>query len=160
MNRIVLGAVAALLFVSAGLFWLQGRAQEAEGLPPPEAEAVVEELALDSEGNRDELPSADAAGQEGPAPPEATELTREQRRFTRYDRDFDSRISRVEMMSSRTNAFRKLDKDGNNLLTFEEWAVATSGRFEGADANGDMSLSPAEFRTTRPKRKPARKCKC
>ena len=62
---------------------------------------------------------------EGPAPPEASELTREQQRFFRYDRDRDWRISRNEMLSTRSDAFRKLDVDGNNLLTFEEWAVAT-----------------------------------
>ena len=55
------------------------------------------------------------------------------------------------MLSSRTDAFKKLDKDGNNLLTFEEWAVATANRFDGADANGDRELTPSEFATTRPK---------
>jgi len=160
MNRIVLGALAALLFVSAGMFWLQGRAQVEEGLPPPEAAAVAEELKLAEESRPEPLPSADVSGLKGPAPPEATEFTREQRRFARYDRDNDGRISRVEMLSSRTDAFRKLDKDGNNLLTFEEWAVATSDRFHTADANGDNWLSPKEFATTRPKPKPAPKCKC
>lgn len=160
MNRIVLGALAALLFVSAGLFWLQGRAQVQEGIPPPEAGAISEELELAKKGDPEELPNADVSGLNGPAPPEATELTREQRRFARYDRNFDARITRVEMLSSRTDAFRKLDKDGNNLLTFEEWAVATSNRFHNADANSDNSLSAKEFRTTRPKRKPKPKCKC
>lgn len=160
MNRIVLGALAALLFVSAGLFWLQGRAEVEEGIPPPEAEAIADELALRKRGSGDELPNADVSGLKGPAPPQATELTREQKRFARYDRNFDGKITRVEMMSSRTDSFRKLDKDGNNLLTFEEWAVATSDRFHGADANRDSILSPTEFATTRPKPKPKPKCKC
>jgi hypothetical protein len=158
MNRIVLGAVAALLLVSAGLFWLQGRAQVEEGIPPPETGAIAEELALQEDD--EELPSADVSGLKGPAPPVATELTREQKRFARYDRNNDGKISRLEMMSSRTKAFRKLDKDGNNLLTFEEWAVATSERFHGADADGDNSLTPKEFATTRPKRKPKPNCNC
>jgi hypothetical protein len=34
------------------------------------------------------------------------------------------------MLSTRTDAFRDLDKDGNNLLTFEEWAVTTVERFD------------------------------
>ena len=55
---------------------------------------------------------------------------------------------------------RKLDGDGNNLLTFEEWAVATSDRFGAADANHDGILSPAEFATTAPKRNPKPKCGC
>ena len=158
MNRIVLGALAALVFVSAGLFWLQGRAEVEEGIPPPEADAIAKELALRDDD--EELPDADVTGLKGPAPPEATELTREQKRFARYDRNSDKRITRVEMMSSRTASFKKLDKDGNNLLTFEEWAVATSDRFHGADANGDNWLSPREFATTRPKPKPKPKCRC
>ncbi|MDG2002863.1 MAG: EF-hand domain-containing protein [Novosphingobium sp.] len=160
MNRIVLGALAALLFVSAGLFWLQGRAQVEEGIPPPEVADATQALELSKKGGPDELPRADIAGLKGPAPPAATELSREQRRFARYDRNFDSRITRVEMMSSRTDAFRKLDKDGNNLLTFEEWAVATSKRFHTADGNADNSLSPREFATTKPKPKRKTKCRC
>ena len=96
----------------------------------------------------------------GPAPPEATELTREQQRFFRYDRNRDLRITRNEMLSTRADAFRKLDVDGNNLLTFEEWAVATSNRFKAADADGNGDLSQTEFATTAPKpqKKPA--CRC
>ena len=63
------------------------------------------------------------------------------------------------MMSSRTDAFRKLDSDGNNLLTFEEWAISTSQRFAGADANRDGKLTPPEFATTAPKPK-ATPCRC
>lgn len=154
MNRILLGALSALLLVAAGVFWWQGRAETERGVPPPE-------LALDTEGpDPNALPSADISGLKGPEPPEADELTREQRRFARYDRDSDGRITRNEMMSTRTRSFRALDKDGNNLLTFEEWAAATADRFDEADANGDLWLSPEEFATTRPKRKAQPKCGC
>ncbi len=156
MNRIALGAFGALALAALGLFWWQGRAEVEKGAPPPElpAQAPADapaELAL---------PQAEVSDLEGPEPPEATELTREQRRFFRYDRNRDWKISRVEMLSTRTDAFRKLDKDGNNLLTFEEWAVATANRFDGADADGDRSLSPAEFATTRPKRRAKPRCNC
>ncbi len=63
-------------------------------------------------------------------------------------------------MGSRVKAFKKLDKDGDNLLSFEEWAVATSDRFAEADANADGKLSPAEFATTAPKRSLKPRCKC
>ena len=63
------------------------------------------------------------------------------------------------MMSSRTDSFKKLDTDGNNYLSFEEWAIATSERFAGADANGNGQLTRTEFRSTRPKRSTPR-CKC
>ena len=64
------------------------------------------------------------------------------------------------MLSSRTAAFRKLDKDGNNLLSFEEWAVATANRFDKADSNGNRELTPEEFATTRPKKKAKPACRC
>ena len=64
------------------------------------------------------------------------------------------------MLSTRTEAFRKLDKDGNNLLTFEEWAHSTVDKFKFADGNADLWLSREEFATTRPKPKPKAKQKC
>lgn len=154
MNRIALGAILALFLAGVGVFWWQGRAEVERGAPPP---LPVEEVDLVGE---EELPLAMAGDLTGPEPPQATELTREQRRFFRYDRDRDLKIGRNEMLSSRTEAFRKLDLDGNNLLTFEEWAVATVNRFEGADADGNDWLTPSEFATTRPKpqKKPA--CRC
>lgn len=155
MGRVVLGAVIGLLLAGVGMFWWQGRAEvENNAPPPPEPEAVASPAP-------DDLPVSEPGDMLGPKPPEATELTREQRRFFLYDRNRDLKITRNEMLSTRTSAFRKLDKDGNNLLTFEEWAVTTVDRFEGADANGDRSLTPKEFATTRVERKPSKpSCKC
>mgnify|MGYP003150839252 CR=1 FL=1 len=100
------------------------------GAPPPEIEAT---------DVPEELPSADVGDMVGPEPPVATELTREQRRFGRYDRD----------------------TDGNNLLTFEEWAATTVDRFEYADVDGNDWLTPEEFaRTAPPRPKPKAKCRC
>ena len=154
MNRIILGAFGALVLMGIGLFWIQGRAQVEEAAPPPEPEAVAEVE------DPDALPTADAADMRGPAPPEASELSREQRRFFRYDRNRDLKITRNEMLSSRTDAFRKLDKDGNNLLTFEEWAVTTAERFDGMDANRDRELTQAEFATSAPRPRATPRCRC
>lgn len=156
MNRILLGALGVLAMFGIGLFWLQGRAEvEAAALPPP---AVAPSNLVD------ELPLAkpdDLAKLNGPALPEASELTREQQRFFRYDRDRNWRVSRTEMLSTRSDAFRKLDVDGNNLLTFEEWAVATVQKFEGADRDKDRELTPAEFVATRPKPSKSKpRCSC
>ncbi|MEP5938951.1 MAG: hypothetical protein ABJ239_11540 [Erythrobacter sp.] len=141
MGRMVLGAVLGLVLATIGMFWWQGRAQvEQNAPPPPEAPPPTPEPT--------DLPIIDPGEMEGPTPPEASELTREQRRFFRYDRNRDLRITRNEMLSTRSDAFRKLDVDGNNLLTFEEWAVTTANRFDGADANGNGELTQAEFRTT------------
>jgi hypothetical protein len=150
MNRVLLGAFAALVLLGIGLFWLQGRAEVERGAPPPVAPAATPEG----------LPSADIAGLEGPAPPEASELSREERRFFRYDRDRDRRVSRNEMLSTRTDAFRDLDVDGNNLLTFEEWAVTTAQRFDQADADRDGELTQKEFATTAPKPAARATCRC
>ncbi len=152
MNRIVLGAVAALSLAAAGLFWWQGRAASEKGDPPP---AIPEAPPSD-----EALPFADAAGMRGPAPPQASEQSREQRRFDRLDRDRDGRITGNEMLAPRAGAFRKLDADGNNLLTFQEWSVRTSSRFKGADGNRDGALTREEFARTKPKPGKQPNCRC
>ena len=155
MQRFILGGVTAFVMLAVGLFWWQGRAEVEKAAPLPQAIAAVPDP--------QEMPSVDPGDFEGPELPEATEQTREQRRFGRYDRDRDGRITRNEMLSTRVDAFRKLDKDGNNLLTFEEWAVATVTKFDGADTNHDQWLTPEEFRKTAPppaKAKPRPKCSC
>ena len=136
MNRMVLGGVLALVMVGIGLFWLQGRAQVEEGAPPPPPVAARPDL--------EELPSADVTGMRGPAPPQADQLSKDQRRFFRFDRNRDGRITRNEMLSTRSNAFRKLDIDGNNLLTFEEWAVTTAERFGEMDGDGNGAITLPE----------------
>lgn len=157
MNRILLGAFGALVLVAIGFFWMQGRAQVEQAAPPPDPDAETAEVE-----DPEALPSADVGDLEGPAPPEASELTREQRRFFRYDRNRDLRITRNEMLSSRTDAFRRLDTDGNNLLTFEEWAVTTANRFDGMDADGNSELTQAEFATSAPapRRSTGPRCNC
>ncbi len=154
MGRMVLGMFLGLVIASVGLYWWQGRAEVENNAPPP---PVVEEGP-----SPDELPLTDPGDMLGPMPPEASELTREEIRFFRYDRNRDHIITRNEMLSTRSDGFRSLDVDGNNLLTFEEWAVTTAKRFDGADANHDGKLTPREFAATAPrptsKRKPA--CRC
>lgn len=150
MSRVVLGALLALAMVGIGLFWLQGRAEVVRGAPPP----VVPTAPPTG------LPSADVSGLQGPSLPHVGKLTREQKRFDRYDRNRDGKITRDEMLSTRVGDFRRLDKDGNNLLTFEEWAVTTSDRFADADVNHDGVLTPAEFAATAPKHHPKPKCGC
>lgn len=154
MSRILLGLFIGLTLASVGLYWWQGRAQvEANAPPSPEPEPAGP--------LPEDLPVTDPGDMEGPIPPEASELTREQRRFFRYDRNRDLIITRNEMLSTRSDGFRALDIDGNNLLTFEEWAVTTATRFEGADADGDGKLTPKEFATTASKPSPRRtSCKC
>lgn len=155
MKLAITGAFAMLLALSLGMFWWQGRAEVEQAAPPPDPAALAS-----AKPSPDILPLADPADLKGPTPPEATELTKEQQRFFRYDRNRDWRITRSEMLSTRSDGFRSLDTDGNNLLTFEEWAVTTVDKFDGADANGDRELSPKEFETTKPKPVKKRSCAC
>ncbi|MGB3710525.1 MAG: hypothetical protein WA985_02435 [Erythrobacter sp.] len=154
MRQTILGVFVGLILAGVGVFWWQARAQiENYAPPPPEP--------LQTIAAPDELPQIDPGDVVGPAPPEASELTREERRFFRYDRDRDRIITRNEMLSSRSDGFRRLDVDGNNLLTFEEWAITTSERFAEMDEDANDRLTPAEFATSAPKprkKKPA--CRC
>jgi EF hand len=155
LQRNLVGGLAVLLFM-AGSFWLWQTQASTENTIPA---APPPPVAID-----DALPSAGAdaplVGPAPPIPPEAPKASREEVRFNRYDRNRDELISRVEMMGSRTKAFRQLDKDGNNLLTFEEWAVATGERFAVADINRDSLLTRKEFVRTRPKAAPKPGCRC
>ncbi|MEH6828395.1 hypothetical protein [Parasphingorhabdus sp.] len=155
MKKFAAGAAGILLLLTAGLFlWIGAQGQD---VPIPAAPPPPEAVEAES------LPEADldaqTVGPAPPTPPKAYKASREELRFNRYDRNRDETITRLEMMSSRTDAFRKLEKDGNNLLTFEEWAVATSDKFAGADRDDNGQLTRTEFRTTRPKRT-APRCKC
>ena len=153
MGRFLAGSVAALLLVAAGLVWWEGRETANR------SSLVAQPLAPKGP----ELPGAgdpNAVGKAPPTLPQATARTREEKRFDRYDRNRDGSIMRVEMLASRANDFRKLDKDGNNLLSFEEWSVKTSTRFEGADANKDGKLTRPEFATTAVKKAVAAPVKC
>jgi hypothetical protein len=151
VNRTLLGAFAALLLISAGLFWWQGRAATEHGIAPPQLTNPLVDPTL---------PDETGAGLRGEAPPEVSEATREQRRFDRLDRNRDGKITRTEALMPRVAMFRKLDTDGNNLLSFEEWAIATSTRFKRADANADGTLNRVEFTTTKPKHPVHPQCKC
>ncbi len=154
MNRIILGAVSALMLAGAGLFWWQGQAAIQAAAPPVPLMAEPEATGLPLE----ELPSEDGDGMAGAAPPGASKASREELRFNRLDRNRDNLVTRSEALQPRVAMFRKLDADHNNLLSFEEWSVVSSNRFKGADADGNGSLTRPEFATT--KQKPTKKAGC
>ena len=151
MQRILVGGVAALLLVVSGLWFWQTQANQPNLIPAaPPPEAILD--ALPQAG-----PNAPAFG---PAPPEAPKASREEMRFNRYDRNRDELISRLEMMGSRTKAFKALDRDGNNLLTFEEWAAATGESFAGAAMNKDLLRARTEFELSCRKQAEKPGCRC
>lgn len=150
MNRFLIGGLAAMLLLTGGVFLWQGISQTPDAavaaLPPPDVGLPVADPNL--------------RGAPPPEPPQASVASREERRFARYDRNRDGTVTRIEMMSSRTSAFRRLDKDGNNLLSFEEWAAATGERFSTADRDRSSGLTAAEFATTAPQHNPQTRCRC
>jgi hypothetical protein len=93
------------------------------------------------------------------APPAASEKTREQKRFGRYDKDKNGAVSRAEYLLSRQKAYAKLDANGDGRLSFDEFATKTVQKFAKADRDGTGVLTPAEFLTTRVVRKTT-KAKC
>jgi hypothetical protein len=139
MRRFLAGAGGALLLASAGLWLWQGQAAQENAVPAAPPPPALTEALPQAASN------APAFGTPPPTPPEAPKASREQQRFNRYDRN---------------KAFKSLDKDGNNLLSFEEWAAATGERFAGADGNKDKLLTRKEFAATRPKAAAKPGCRC
>jgi hypothetical protein len=144
MLRFVAGVASALLLVAAGFFILKSRAQADD--PIPEAPHAV---------------AGEASPAEVPRPPEATEKSKEEKRFARADKDENGRITLEELYQPRRKAFAKLDRNGDGRLSFEEWAVSTSEKFAKADADRSAWLSPREYASTRPKTKARpKRCAC
>jgi hypothetical protein len=153
MNRYLIGGLSAILMLVGGFFIWQGFANRT-GTANALTAATLPTLPV---GDAD---LDGAAPPELPEPPSAAPKSREEKRFNRYDRDKNGAITRIELMSSRTKAFKTLDKDGNNLLSFEEWAAKTAEKFSGADADKNGNLTRPEFATTAPKRKAKPDCNC
>lgn len=83
--------------------------------------------------------------------PEASPKNKEERRFSRADKNKDGKIVLPELLEPRRKPFAKLDKNGDGKLSFEEWVHSTIDKFNGADADHNGQLTPAEYATTAPK---------
>ena len=143
MARYLAGLASCLLVIIGAVLLWQGRADEAEAvpLPPPpnKSPRLVQPLT---------------------EPPQASPKSREERRFARADKDDDGRITAAELFEPRRKAFAKLDTNGNGSLSFEEWAVKTVGKFQGADKDRSGWLTPAEYATTAPPPPKKKRCAC
>ncbi len=144
MARFLAGAAVCFLLVTGAFMLWQSRAQHGPGLPaapPPRA--------------------ADSPLSSSLQAPEASAKSREEKRFSRADKDKDGKIEAEEVLGSRRKAFAKLDTNGNGALSFDEWAAKTITKFKVADADKSGTLTAAEYATTAPpppKHKP--KCTC
>lgn len=144
MWRYVGGGVAALVVVAAcAILWSSLASSK---MPIPEPSAVGSNPVAAALDNR--------------PVPEASERTREERRFARYDRDRNGAVGRDEYLLNRRKSYARLDTDGDGTLSFDEYAAKAVDKFKGADRDRTGSLNPAEFAATKPARKspPRRNC--
>jgi hypothetical protein len=81
--------------------------------------------------------------------PEASAKTREEKRFSRYDKNKDGKVQADEYLAARRRNFDKLDLDHNAALSFQEYAAKGIEKFNAAGGRKGW-LSPAEFVTTAP----------
>ena len=105
-------------------------------------------------------PPATATAEPLDTPPQATDLSKEERRFNRYDRNRNGDVSIEEYLTSRRKAYAKLDANGDGRLDFDEWAVKTKTKFAHADTDHSGILTPAEFATTKVSRKASKPVPC
>ncbi|WP_454883911.1 histidine kinase [Sphingomonas oryzagri] len=146
MWRYLVGGVAALLMAGAGVMIWSGLASRDSRIPAPPA-AVMAPVA-----------AVAPAAVEMPDPPQATEKTREEKRFSRADHDKDGKIELAEFLQARRRNFDKLDANHDGRLSFDEYAAKAEVKFAGADADKSGALSAAEFATTRVVRKSKPRC--
>jgi hypothetical protein len=145
--RFLAGVAACFLLMTGAFLMWQSHAQQTSGLPPAPR--------LPAAGP---LPSSFSSAE--PDAPEASPASREQKRFSRADKNKDGRIAAEEVMAPRRKAFAKLDKNGNGSLSFEEWAVKSIDKFQGADRDRSGWLTPAEYATTAPPPPKKKRCSC
>lgn len=146
MVRFLAGAAAVSLLLTGTLLIWQSHAEQNPALPPaPKARPAS---ALLTPAGPLQAPVADAK-------------SREEKRFSRADRDKDGRIESEEVLGARRKAFTKLDANGNGSLSFEEWAAKTIDKFKGADKDRSGWLTPVEYAlTASPPPKHPLKCGC
>jgi hypothetical protein len=141
--RFLAGAASCFLLMTGAFLLWQGRAEKSP-LPPAPSPRAVSLTAYST--------SLQA--------PEASPKNREERRFSRADKDKDGKIEPEELLGARRKAFAKLDANGNGVLSFDEWAVKTIDKFKGADRDRSGFLTTAEYATTAPPPPKHKTCSC
>jgi len=144
MARFLAGAAACFLLLTGAFLLWQSRAQQSPSLPA-------------APQPRSAGPSMVRANLEAP---EASPKNREERRFSRADKNKDGKIEAEEIFGARRKAFAKLDANGNGALSFEEWAAKTIEKFQGADKDRSGWLTAAEYATTAPPPPKHPRCSC
>ncbi|WP_267396247.1 MULTISPECIES: EF-hand domain-containing protein [unclassified Sphingomonas] len=147
MWRYVVGAGAVVAGIAALVMIFGGKTETRRLLPFAAAGAAA------SRGTAQAAALPDTA-------PEATPETREEKRFNRYDKDRDGKVTRDEYLASRRKAYARLDTDGDGRLSFDEWAAKATAKFNAADGDKSGGMDATEFATTAVKRKTPVRVKC
>lgn len=143
MLRFFAGVASCFLLMTGAFLIWQSHAAEGPRFPDaPEARSA----SLFGGGERLQAPEADPK-------------TREEKRFSRYDKNKDGKVEADEYLAARRRNFDKLDVDHNGALTFEEYAVKGIEKFNGAGGKKGW-LSPAEFVATAPPPPKHKTCSC
>ena len=146
MLRFFAGVASAFLLLTGAFLMWQSHAEQTSGLPPAPQPRTAGPSMLASQPLE---------------APEASPKSREEKRFSRADKDKDGKIAKEELLAPRRKAYAKLDANADGKLSFDEWAAKTLTKFGGADKDRSGWLTPVEYATTAPpppKRKP--KCGC
>src|SRR5512146_1879445 len=114
MLRFLAGAAAAFLLMTGAFLIWQSRAAEGPSLPTaPAPRAFAASMVSDG--------SLQA--------PEASAKSREEKRFSRYDKNKDGKVETDEYLAARRRNYDKLDVDHNGALSFQEYAVKGIEKF-------------------------------
>ena len=146
MLRFFAGAAACFLLMTGAFLIWQSEAAEPSRFPAAPAPRAYDASML--------------SAQNPLRAPEASPKSREERRFSRADKDKDGKIEPEELLGPRRKAFAKLDKNANGALSFDEWAHTTIDKFAGADKDRNRILTPAEYATTAPPPPKHKTCSC
>jgi len=145
MLRFLAGASSCFLLLTGAFLIWQSRADVRPGLPAAPAPRAYSASMLTS-------------GQALQAP-EATPQSREEKRFSRYDKNKDGKVEADEYLAARRRNFEKLDLDHNGQLSFQEYAIKGIQKFQAAGGSKGW-LSPAEFVATAPPPAKRKTCSC
>jgi len=143
--RFLAGAAACFLLMTGAFLLWQSRAAERPGLPAAPAARAASGFSFGGNGALQA--------------PEASPKSREEKRFSRYDKNKDGKVQAEEYLAARQRNFAKLDADHNGALSFAEYAVKGIEKFNAAGGKKGW-LSPAEFVATAPPPPKHKTCSC
>ena len=144
MLRFFAGAAACFLLMTGAFLIWQSHAAERPSFPNAPAPRAF---------------SASMVSDGSLQAPEASAKSREEKRFSRYDKNKDGKVEAEEYRAARRRNFDKLDLDHNGALSFQEYAVKGIEKFNTAGGKKGW-LSPAEFVATAPPPPKRKTCSC